>query len=208
MPAAKATKPKKPKKDKAPPKFPVQHRIREIRESKGLSMAQVAEKIGTTQASVSRIETGQRELTEGWMRSIAKALEVDPIDLIEMAAFVDLRDEVAATELAVPGPISGLLNSREIEFLHLVASNVSLAGYERGADVAFVCSGDVPTRVKTGDIVLVRVRRRSDGTTVRIVRQFIAPSSLATNRAGRNVIINLDEPRFEIEILGIAEPRG
>lgn len=52
------------------------NRIRELREKAGLSAERLADRVGTTQATISRLETGARRLTVSWMRRIADALQV------------------------------------------------------------------------------------------------------------------------------------
>jgi transcriptional regulator with XRE-family HTH domain len=64
----------------------MQNRIREIREAKGLSQPQLAEKVGTSQPQMDRLEKGQRRLTQEWMQRIAKALKCEPGDLIAVTA--------------------------------------------------------------------------------------------------------------------------
>ena len=56
--------------------------ILRIRESRGMSQAQLAEATGLTQSSISRIERGGRELTLSNMRSIARALNCSVGDLL------------------------------------------------------------------------------------------------------------------------------
>lgn len=52
------------------------NRIRQIREAQGLSQGQLGEMMGTTDATVQRIESGNRKLTESWLRRFAAALKV------------------------------------------------------------------------------------------------------------------------------------
>ena len=61
----------------------MQNRIREIRELKGWTLAQLAEKIGGTNADqMSKLERGERGLNLNWMNKIAAALQVDPSELL------------------------------------------------------------------------------------------------------------------------------
>lgn len=62
----------------------LQSRIREIRKSKKLTLAQVGEKAGTTAQTIGRLETGMRTLSITWVNRIAAALEVDPSELLVM----------------------------------------------------------------------------------------------------------------------------
>lgn len=58
--------------------------IKAVRERKGWSLEKVAKRCDppTAYTSIMRLEKGQRRLTLDWLERIAKALEVDPIDLV------------------------------------------------------------------------------------------------------------------------------
>src|SRR6187401_569620 len=52
------------------------NRIRELRVARKLTMATLADRVGTSEQQISRIERGHRRLTDDWMRRIATALDV------------------------------------------------------------------------------------------------------------------------------------
>lgn len=58
------------------------NRIRELRLSAGLSQEELAERAGTKKAQISKLETGERRLTQDWMTRIARPLGVEPAELI------------------------------------------------------------------------------------------------------------------------------
>ena len=57
-------------------------RIAEIRKRQGLTQADLAERLGTTQAAVSHMETGSRDLNTARIEQMARALGVKVSDLI------------------------------------------------------------------------------------------------------------------------------
>lgn len=57
-------------------------RIYELRKARGMTLAQLAEKTGSTAQQIGRLEKGERRLTTEWMEKIAHALEVLPEDLM------------------------------------------------------------------------------------------------------------------------------
>lgn len=61
------------------------NQIRKMRENRHLTQEQLAEKIGTTNQQIGRLENQERRLTWEWMQRIANALECHPIDLVETA---------------------------------------------------------------------------------------------------------------------------
>lgn len=61
-----------------PPRKPVGERIAERRKELGLPQREVAEKLGTAPAKISRIESGHRSVPQGRVEAFAEVLEVDP----------------------------------------------------------------------------------------------------------------------------------
>lgn len=62
---------------------PVYLRVRELREAKGLTQAQLGEKAGIRAATISRIEGGRVSGVEfATLEKLARALDVDPALLI------------------------------------------------------------------------------------------------------------------------------
>jgi transcriptional regulator with XRE-family HTH domain len=59
------------------------NRIREARQAAGLSIQELADKLGATYKFVWRLEAGQRHLRPELMLRIAKALSCDPLDLLD-----------------------------------------------------------------------------------------------------------------------------
>lgn len=62
--------------------------IKDIREAQGLSQAELARRIGVTPATVSRLESGARKLSQDYLQMIARTLNCDPGDLIGKQAGV------------------------------------------------------------------------------------------------------------------------
>lgn len=57
--------------------------IKEIRSARGITQAELAERIGTTVATISRYESGQREPTLTIAAKLAAALDCSVDDLVE-----------------------------------------------------------------------------------------------------------------------------
>lgn len=56
----------------------IENHIRRFRRQRGLTLAQLGERIGTTPQSISRLETGVMKLSMDWVEKIAEALGVAP----------------------------------------------------------------------------------------------------------------------------------
>ncbi|AHE55521.1 LexA family protein [Sphingomonas sanxanigenens] len=67
------------------------NRIREIRNAKGLTMRDLADKMGVHFTTLAKIERSERRLSLEWMERIASALEVTPTELIEAPVKPQLR---------------------------------------------------------------------------------------------------------------------
>jgi ribosome-binding protein aMBF1 (putative translation factor) len=55
--------------------------LKKLRLEKGLSQTQLASLMGTTQAQIARIESGQRDVQVSTIERLAEALDVDPVQV-------------------------------------------------------------------------------------------------------------------------------
>ena len=62
----------------------MKNRIKEMRQSKGMSQQDLADLIGdnATKGQISKLETGAQPLTEKWMLRVSEALKVQPYQLL------------------------------------------------------------------------------------------------------------------------------
>jgi len=77
------------------------NRIRELRLARNLSLAEVALRAGIAIPHLSRMERGQRALTDAWMHRIAAALGVQPADLFPLRGKVEKEVVESVEELKV-----------------------------------------------------------------------------------------------------------
>ena len=103
---------------------PAMHKIRKLREALGLSQAALAERAGTSQPQIRRLESGERKLTKEWAERLAPHLQSSAIDLM----FSDSPDEEREViGLTVEGTvkagdwldISIMDDNREPEVIHV-----------------------------------------------------------------------------------------
>ena len=64
---------------------PLQNQLRALRESKGLTLEQLASAVGTTNQQISHLELGKRQLTVAWLVRLAAALECHPWAIVDGA---------------------------------------------------------------------------------------------------------------------------
>lgn len=60
----------------------MKNRLREIRLAKDLTLEEVAQKAGTSNQQILRLEKGQRRLTTDWIQRLSKALGVPPSEIV------------------------------------------------------------------------------------------------------------------------------
>jgi transcriptional regulator with XRE-family HTH domain len=59
------------------------NRIRELREGRGLTLAELADRVGTTNQQISHLELGKRQLTVDWLRRLGGVLGCHPWAIVE-----------------------------------------------------------------------------------------------------------------------------
>lgn len=178
------------------------NRIGKLREERGLTQADLARMIRTSQPQIQRLENGERKLTEDWMRRIARALDVEPADLLATATRAEFADDLkpylpeASDDLAKP------LKARNLRYSKVLRPSLELAGIPRGKIILVDYSPSAVKAVRTGDLVVVALQF-TEGDPVLLLRQFVAPSLLTTNRRGRNTSFSLEGEEFGVTLKGV-----
>lgn len=60
----------------------MKNRIRELRLKRGLTLEQLAERVGASLPQIQKMETGERRLNSDWLPKLAEALKCDPSEII------------------------------------------------------------------------------------------------------------------------------
>lgn len=162
------------------------NRIKELRLERHLTQADLAEMTETTDATIQRLETGQRQLTEKWAVKIASAMSVDVVEVFgrilpvapnglevvgEVHAGVwretEVLDELRHAALPL-GPDPRYHGKRQ--FALLVRGESMNKVFKPGSFIVCVAWPDVGREPREDDVVVVE--RRRDGmveTTVKKV---------------------------------------
>jgi transcriptional regulator with XRE-family HTH domain len=181
------------------------NRIAEHRRKRGLSQGALAALVGTTQPTIQRIESGAQNLTEEWLMRLSGALDVPPIDLLGIAVVAELRDEVEPLLLSIDDTLAAAIATKGFAAYRVATSAVQNLDIKVGTTLPVDTSAEALRQIKTGSLVLARVSSRKSGEHLGLViRQFIAPSLLTTNRPGRNASFSVDDDELCVEIIGIA----
>lgn len=178
------------------------NRIAYWRQIRNMSQQQLADALGISQPSIQRIETERQPLTVDLMQSIAKALGVEPIDLLSVAMAAEIRPDLIPAHKA-SGAAKKALDA--LGFIEYQATTNALerAGIAAGASCIFNCTEAAIGALVTGDVVAASAKIDELPQRVLILRQYIEPGLLTTNRAGINVAVATDDPHILIEICGV-----
>lgn len=60
----------------------MENRISQLRRAQGLTLQQLADRVGTTNQQISHLEKGRRKLSIDWMERLAAALACQPFELL------------------------------------------------------------------------------------------------------------------------------
>jgi transcriptional regulator with XRE-family HTH domain len=163
------------------------NRIRELREARGWTTEQLGKEAGTTGATISRLEGGERKLTVEWMQKIAHALKVAPTDLLDNAALAEIAPDIEPAEVAALGKALIAAAKHGVRFYKVVGKSVERTGIVPDEVIAVDHAPDALAVAANGDVLVVAMGK--DETLC--LRQFLAPDLLATNRHGTNVMIGI-----------------
>lgn len=80
------------------------NRIRELRQERGLTTIELAERAHTSNQQIGRLERGERRLTQDWMQRIAEALGCESWELLPAAPALSNEEREALDDLKALDP--------------------------------------------------------------------------------------------------------
>lgn len=147
-------------------------RIREFRKLRGMTLKQLAEKLDTTPQTTQRLEVGNMTVSTAWLEKIARALQVEPMDLlgtrstreIQLIGSADKTGRISRSEPAAfvhmealaDDPVAVRLDTAIGQF---EAGLVLIANRFRDEDVENAHGLDCIVAVADGPVLLRRVVR-------------------------------------------------
>lgn len=179
------------------------NRIKEIREARGLSVAQLAARMGTTPQTVWRLqkEPDLEDIRLHWIAKLTGALGCTAADLIIQG--LPRTSDVEPTTGTVPGHAG--LKKRGVVFYRVVSDVLNEAGIAKGATIAVDRTTTSISEKKPGDAVVTRVANSG----ILLLRQFIPPALLTTNQVGPYAVtLKLTDPSVTLEIVGVVLQNG
>lgn len=184
------------------------NRIREFRKASGLTGAQLAERIGVSQAQLSKLESGKRPLMPWTLDRLSMALgksvpEIQGYDSGRPSpVLVGFADELVPYVADAADPLHNLQGGNQ--YLYTVTTDAcDLAGIPKGSIVAV---SDEAERCKNpAPLSIVRVRlhpRDNFMKPLTLLRQFVPPRLLITNSSVANEL-SIDMSVEDAHIVGV-----
>lgn len=168
-----------------------------------MTQTQLAAALGKSEDTIWRLETGRTKLTIDVMHQIAQVLGVAPADLLPQAQISDL---VADVELDLTAgnsdPLIRTLLAEGYSAYKVLTDAVIEAGYTPGMRIV----ARNRNGAQAGDCVIAQAERAWDGKRTLILRQYLPPAILTTNRLRGNVVFNYREPTLAVQIVGVVLP--
>ena len=153
-------------------------------------------------AQITRLETGERRLSVDWMHLLAHALGVPAADLLSTRPPLPATDEIGPAD-PVYAAVAAAIKQRGLRLYQVLTDSVLDAGIKAGTEIAVDETPEGIVGAKDGDVVVVDASDAPDGDTVRLLRQFIKPRTLITNRPGLTDVMTLDDTDLRIRISGV-----
>jgi transcriptional regulator with XRE-family HTH domain len=182
-----------PKKPKPSKKLYEPNRILELREERGWSQEDLADRLEscahlkTTAAQIGKLERRERQLTIKWIMALSRTLEVEPIDLVDLAAMAGTTNDVEPQE---SGPHAKALAQRGLRYYNVVSDVCAEGGYPKGKSILVDETPAAISRRQSGDFVIVETKPGREGSLL-LLRIYVAPALLVTNKASGNTAMKI-----------------
>jgi transcriptional regulator with XRE-family HTH domain len=147
----------------------LRNRIRQVRQLRGLTQAELAERVGATAATVSRLEKDTMTVSTDWLDRFAAALDIHGSELLERPErpSVPILGKAGRSGRVSPGPEEAMVvdfPSKEAVAVEIAVQQGPYTAGERligeklyGASMLNGVGRDCIVALKSGAIVLARV---------------------------------------------------
>jgi putative transcriptional regulator len=160
------------------------NRIRELREARGWSMRELAQRTNSSASTVNDLEKGRTQITMAWLERLAKAFDIPPEEIAGFSGHgSSFDDDVEA--ITDDAPEVSHIRAKENQTLYRVTSSaLNQVGIFPNSIIVVDTSPQLRAKLQTGDMI---VGDYAEGKMERkVMRQFIAPSLLITNSDAHN----------------------
>ena len=212
-------------------KLPIGEKVKYWRKKRGLTQAQLAEKLMITPSNISQIESGSRSPTLATIELIAKALEVDLEEIVRdpnsAQLAVDIKKQPTISD-GLPDNVLKMPTMSQVPLVGTIACGSPILAAENiegavdlpehiHADFALRCKGDsmINARIFDGDVVYIRQQETvesgeiaavliGDEATLKRVRLFPDHITLEPENPQYRPLVYWEEEMNSVRILGKA----
>ncbi len=173
-------------------------RIRQLRLERGLSLAELAQRIGVSQGHLSRVEAGLRGLRYNKMQLLARTLGV-PVAEILTSQVLGYVADLAPYRPPKGSVLETALSSSTQKVFKALSDVLSELGITEGDPVIAEMADVTKDGLKSCDAVVAEVIPHGEEEGVLLLRQYIAPNLLVTNSFEQNAMpIHMDKEKVRI----------
>lgn len=177
----------------------VRRRLAALREKRGWSLNEAAERCGVSVSTVQKLEKGPTELTLGWIETLATVYDVPVADLLGMSPggvgpLPQLKSDLAPYD--IPAKELSILTRDAVSpaAFRVLTDALSELGVAPGDILIFDRGREVTAAARAPTIVMAEMAI-TPGSDVMVIllRQFIEPALLITNaRTGNAPSLHLE----------------
>jgi transcriptional regulator with XRE-family HTH domain len=177
------------------------NRIKQLRLEKGLTIGQLAEKVGLSESHLSRVEAGVRGVKLSKLGALAKVLGVPMIELMPQESFEHPSDLVPFVPPKGSAVAKALASSTQRMF-RVQSGVLNELGISEGDLLIADCSAKSIATLANGSPVIAEFENGKSGEKALLLRQHIAPHLLITNSSDQNSI-SIQMLKAPVKITGI-----
>lgn len=170
------------------------NRIKELREAAGLTLVQLAQRVGTADSTISRLGHGERKLTVEWMQRISEALGVSPTDLIASMG-QEAQADIEPAVIEGLGKAALAAAKHGVRFYKVIGNSVEQTGIVPGDVIGVDHIENANQAAVSGDVVVAKIRG------ILVLRHFLQPNLLVTNYNGANYVVMVGDRTLGAEII-------
>ena len=159
-------------------------RIKRLRLERGLTLADLAEKVGLSEGHMSRVEAGTRGLRFAKLDRLARTLGVPVTDLVA-AEEVAFTSDLEAYHPPKGSVVAKALASSTQRMFRVLSGVLSELDLRENALIVADMDEKAVKAVGSGSVVVVSMASK-ESDPILLLRQFIAPYLLITNSREQN----------------------
>jgi transcriptional regulator with XRE-family HTH domain len=174
------------------------NRIKQLRLEHGMSLKELADKVGVTDSHLSRAENGKRGLQVKKVEQIARIFKVPVAELMNLETCASLPD-VAPYTPPRGSVLEKAFTSTTQRMFKVLTNCMSELAITEGDPIIVDTSPLAKTDLHMGDLVVAEVGGGEAGAGILVLRQFLEPNLLVTNSVDNNVMpIHIIKARAKI----------